>query len=716
MAFEAYFNRRDLRVEFYQHPDAIGVREYRIDYDCGERVVSHLIPFTAGVEEAVEGYDSPLLLFTDDLTFAENEGANPTTHANRNIGIRILTRDANGAWSENEEQILSGSAENPAPIQNVAPRLSGEFEKALIQIVPPDATDIVGYLVHIGNAEDFVPTGTKSGTGTCIHSGADTNISHPLPNSDPHWFKVGAVDSFGTDVVNYITIGPVSKTGFDLGEITAEVDAKIEAAEAELQAQIDAANAARISAVDGLNGQLTVINGKITLTNPDAGSIGSRFLATESQSAGHSTRISGMENIVGLTDGSGLRARLFTAESTIADLETQKASSTRVTSLENELLAAREGQASLKANLDRMDQTVIDGLAQKASTTSVNSLSNEVTGARNGAANLKARIDGVLQTAVDGLALKASSTDLSTLSNEVVAAREGSASLKAQLTTMRQTVVDGLAQKASTTALNALSNEITNARDGSATLSAKLNAISQTVTDGLALKASTTDMTTLQSSVSVRNRTFRQNGAPTNPINGYPLVAGDTWINTTAGQNNALSVWTGAWTLATDPRIATASQGVTDINAKIGTVSGTIADALTGKASASSVSSLDTKVNGFDARITSAQSAAVTADGKAEAKASFTLAAGNAIAGWAMGASNGGSFIDFHTNNFRISNGTTAQAPFEIVGGVVRIKQAAMGTVSAGNITVGTLTQNMTVGTGAKIQIDGANNRILISD
>lgn len=705
--FQEEFVGGDLRIRWQENPANIGVIEYLIIYQCETDKVSHTV---LASEFQSEDETSGIRSYADTLTFSENTAAG----LSRDVMITVKVRGADGLYADETEWLVV-EANNPPP---PAPHATfvNQFEAILITVTPPEATDLTGYEVHRGTVPNFTPDGQSPGLGTCVSVGPDTSITSFLPDSAEYYFKIAARDRFGPTALNYTTLGPASRVGFDIGDITAEVDAKIEAAEAEFAAQLAAEQAIREGAINGLNGQLTVINGKITLTNPEAGSIGSRFLVTESQSAGHSTRISGMENIVGLTDGSGLRARLFTAESTIADLETQKASSTRVTSLENELLAAREGQASLKANLDRMDQTVIDGLAEKASAQSVTSLNNEVTGARNGSANLKARIDGVLQTAIDGLALKASTTDLTNLSNEIVAAREGSPSLKAQLTSMRQTVVDGLALKASTTALNSLSNEITNARDGSATLVAKLNAMSQTMTDGLALKASATDMTTLQASVNVRNRTFRQNAAPTNPIAGYPLVAGDTWINTTAGQNNTLSVWTGAWTVSTDPRIATASQGVTDINAKIGTVSGTIADALTGKASASSVSSLDTKVNGFDARITSAQSAAVTADGKAEAKASFTLAAGNAITGWAMGASNGGSYIDFHTTNFRISNGTTAQAPFEIVGGVVRIKQAAMGTVSAGNITVGTLTQNMTVGTGAKIQIDGANNRILISD
>lgn len=612
----------DLRVRWQENPTNVGVIEYQIIYQCDTDKVVHTVRATEFQSEDIISVildpkkgpeDVAVLSYADTLTFAENMAAGLT----RNVIITIKVRGADGLYADELEWLVV-DAENPPPAAPLV-HYAVDTSTVVFTVVPPDAPDIIGYIAHRGTEANFIPSGERPGEGTCVASGPDTSIPTVLPDGDGFFYKIAARDRFGATDLEYAIAGPFSKVDTNFDEIIAEVDAKIEAAEANAQAALDAEKAIREGAINGLSGQITTINGKITLTNPDAGSIGSRFLVTESQSNSHTQRISGMETIVGLTDGTGLRSRLIAAESTIADLETQKASSTRVSSLESEVAAAREGEASLKANLDKMDQTIVDGLAQKASSSSVNSLTTEVQNARGGAANLKSRIDTVQQSVVDGLALKASSTDLSTLSNEIVAARNGSPNLNAQMASMRQTVVDGLALKASTTALNTLSNEITNARDGSATLGAKLTSMQQTVTDGLALKASTTDFNTLQSSVSVRNRTFRQNAAPTNPINGYPLVTGDTWINTTAGQNNALSVWTGAWTLATDPRIAAANQGVTDINAKIGTVSGTVADALNGKAEASTVSNLDVKVNGFDGRITTAHSLAATADGKVKA-------------------------------------------------------------------------------------------------
>lgn len=59
------------------------------------------------------------------------------------------------------------------------------------------------------------------------------------------------------------------------------------------------------------------------------------------------------------------------------------------------------------------------------------------------------------------------------------------------------------------------------------------------------------------------------------------------------------------WVSITDPRIATSATAVTTINAKIGNVSGTVADALAGKASASDLSDLSSTVSGQGTTISS---------------------------------------------------------------------------------------------------------------
>src|SRR5690606_8286313 len=109
--------------------------------------------------------------------------------------------------------------------------------------------------------------------------------------------------------------------------------------------------------------------------------------------------------------------------------------------------------------------------------------------------------------------------------------------------------------------------------------------------------------------------TYRQTTAPTNP------VSGDRWIN--YANNNEEKMWSGtaqAWLAIDDPRIASSAAGVTSINAKIGNVTGTVADALAGKASASEVNTLKTRVtnteNDISARNTRISSVEPGLDGK----------------------------------------------------------------------------------------------------
>ena len=86
------------------------------------------------------------------------------------------------------------------------------------------------------------------------------------------------------------------------------------------------------------------------------------------------------------------------------------------------------------------------------------------------------------------------------------------------------------------------------------------------------------------------------------------------------------------------------------------------------------------------------------------------------ISGYRINSTSTSSTFDVLVDKFRITNGSSSDSPFEFSGSTLRVKQANMGLLSAGNITVGTLTQAMTVGSGGKIIIDGANNRILITD
>ena len=70
--------------------------------------------------------------------------------------------------------------------------------------------------------------------------------------------------------------------------------------------------------------------------------------------------------------------------------------------------------------------------------------------------------------------------------------------------------------------------------------------------------------------VNLKNKTFVQNDAPTNPISGYSLVAGDLWFD--ANDNNKQYRWSGsAWEIVQDGTISAAKTAADEAKAKADT-------------------------------------------------------------------------------------------------------------------------------------------------
>lgn len=119
----------------------------------------------------------------------------------------------------------------------------------------------------------------------------------------------------------------------------------------------------------------------------------------------------------------------------------------------------------------------------------------------------------------------------------------------------------------------------------------------------------------------------------------------------------------------------------------------------------------------LSARITTAENTTATVDGKLNASYALTVDAGGRIAQMKLLSNGTTSTVAFTASSFQVFNNTTNEAPFEVVGGVVNIKEANIRTVNASKITTGTISAaTVTVGSAAKILIDGTNNRIVISD
>lgn len=104
-------------------------------------------------------------------------------------------------------------------------------------------------------------------------------------------------------------------------------------------------------------------------------------------------------------------------------------------------------------------------------------------------------------------------------------------------------------------------------------------------------------------------------------------------------------------------------------------------------AAASRVDTLESTSGTHTSRIDTNQSVISGIDGKVSATYSLDVTAGKNVAGMKLGANNDTSYVSFLADRFKVYNGTTSEAPFEVVNGVVKIKSAAIGNITLGQVT-----------------------------
>jgi len=88
---------------------------------------------------------------------------------------------------------------------------------------------------------------------------------------------------------------------------------------------------------------------------------------------------------------------------------------------------------------------------------------------------------------------------------------------------------------------------------------------------------------------------------------------------------------------------------------------------------------------GLTSSVSTNSSAIATVDGKLSASYALTVDAGGRIASMKLLSDGTTSSVKFTASTFQIFNNTTDEAPFEVVGGVVKIKSANVGTLSVGS-------------------------------
>lgn len=106
---------------------------------------------------------------------------------------------------------------------------------------------------------------------------------------------------------------------------------------------------------------------------------------------------------------------------------------------------------------------------------------------------------------------------------------------------------------------------------------------------------------------------------------------------------------------------------------------------------ASSVTTLSATVATNTANITTNATAIATVDGKLSASYGIAVDVNGRIASLKLLSNGTTSSIEFTATTFKVYNGTTTDTPFEISGGVVKIKTANVGVLTAANISVTTL-------------------------
>ncbi len=231
-----------------------------------------------------------------------------------------------------------------------------------------------------------------------------------------------------------------------------------------------------------------------------------------------------------------------------ANAQAITAAESRITNTETQQAAQAAALSGLTTRVSTVESTV------SSNSSSITSLTNSVTTADGKAAAAQ-------QAAQDAATLAGSKGKVIVQSSAPATADRQAQNLWIDTTNNANTpkrwngsawaaVTDKVAADAAAAAANALSGLATKA-DASA-----LQALDTRVTSSEnTLTSQSQSITSLSNTVGTKNRTYRQATAPT-----ANLVAGDIWINTTAGQNNKQSRWNGTtWDDTTDPRIPAAA-------------------------------------------------------------------------------------------------------------------------------------------------------------
>lgn len=138
--------------------------------------------------------------------------------------------------------------------------------------------------------------------------------------------------------------------------------------------------------------------------------------------------------------------------------------------------------------------------------------------------------------------------------------------------------------------------------------------------------------------------------------------------------------------------VVAARSGEASLLARVTTVNTAATNAGTAAATAQSeITAARQGEASLTAKVTVLANATSTVDGKLTASYGIAVDANGRIASLKLLSNGVTSSIEFIATTFKVYNGTTTETPFEISGGVVKIKTANVGVLTAANISVSTL-------------------------
>lgn len=238
----------------------------------------------------------------------------------------------------------------------------------------------------------------------------------------------------------------------------------------------------------------------------------------------------------------------------------------------------------------------------------------------------------VVSNATSALATRTTSLE-ATVNNPTTGVAASYAKILAE-ETARATADSALATRATS-----LEATVFSATDGNVALKARI--ATEETARASADTALSTSISTVSATISGKNQTFFQMSTPT------AVAIGDLWIDTNSGANS-VKRWDGSsWV---DTQVASGAIG---------------------------------------AAVATESSARATADGNLSGKYSLKVIAGNVVTGMNITSSTGGgtdvSDITFQASSFKVYNGSTGVAPFQVVGGQVKVTGSLV--ISSGDVS-----------------------------